>query len=139
GFLREAVSREKGAASRSPWSPSASSLLVEILLQENDVEGAWTQAQESGCREDLWLDLAGRRETTHPADALVLYQRRIGKVLQTTQKDAYREAVQHLRKVKELMVRLERPQDFVTYLAGVRKEHGRKRNFVQLLDAARLA
>ena len=139
GFLREAVAREKSAARQPPWGPIRSSLLVEVLLQENDVEEAWRQAQDSGCREDLWLALAARRETTHPADALPVYQRRIGKLLQTTKNDAYREAVQHLRKIKELIVQLERPQDFVTYLMGVRKEHGRKRNFIQLLDAARLA
>ncbi len=50
---------------------------------------------------------------------------------------AYEEAVALMRKVRETLARLGRASEFADYVASVRAEHKRKRNFVRLLDAMR--
>ncbi len=51
------------------------SLLVEIFLDEQETEEAWQEAQAGGCRNDLWLRLAAKREIEHPEDAVSVYLR----------------------------------------------------------------
>jgi len=48
---------------------------------------------------------------------------------------AYEEAVKLLQKIRELMARLDRVTEFDDYLAALRVEYKRKRNFIKLLDA----
>jgi hypothetical protein len=60
------------------WAARADhSELVTIFLWEKDVEAAWREAREGGCSNDLWMDLARKRETNHPEDALPIYQRQV--------------------------------------------------------------
>ena len=47
---------------------------------------------------------------------------------------AYEEAVKLLRKIRELMCRLDRVTEFEDYLAAIRVEYKRKRNFIKLLE-----
>jgi uncharacterized Zn finger protein len=51
----------------------------------------------------------------------------------------YQEAVERLRQVRDLMNGLGRPEDFAAYLATVRGANKRRRNFMRLLEAAKLA
>ena len=43
--------------------------LVEIYLYEKNSEAAWREAQEGGCSDALWLQLADARQQDDPADA----------------------------------------------------------------------
>jgi uncharacterized Zn finger protein len=52
--------------------------------------------------------------------------------------EAYWDAIGLLRKVQELMVRLERKDECTNYLNKVRAAHKPKRNFMKLLDDERL-
>ena len=52
--------------------------------------------------------------------------------------DAYVETINLLRKVRELMVRLERKDEFTNYVDKVRAAHKPKRNFIKLLERANL-
>lgn len=139
GHLRQAIAKASKARPVKAWSPPRvdHSLLVQIFLWENDVEAAWAEANTGGCSEDLWLELAARREKTHPQDALPIYRRRIAPTLDRTSNEAYREAVGLLRKVRGLMVQIGRGAEFARYLDEIRVEHKRKRNFIKLLDHAR--
>lgn len=110
--------------------------LVRIFLWEKDVEAAWQEAQEGGCSDDLWLDLAAKLEKDHPEDALAVYQKQIEPTLAQTNNQAYRTAVGYLRKIRQLMSRLNRSDDFAPYLASVRAEYKRKRNFIKMLNHA---
>ena len=47
---------------------------------------------------------------------------------------AYEEAVKLLQKIRELMGCLDRVTEFEDYLAALRVEYKRKRNFIKLLD-----
>lgn len=108
------------------------SVLVSIYLWEGDGEAAWREAQEGGCSRGLWLELAARREGEHPEEALPIYQREVEPAVETKGYDGYVRAADYLRKVKALLVRLGREEEFAPYLAEVRARHRRKRNFQAL-------
>jgi uncharacterized Zn finger protein len=116
------------------WQGAGSSELVRIFLWEKDEEAAWREAQEGGCTDDLWMQLAAKREKEHPADALPIYQGRIAPTLDQKNNEAYRQAMTLLRKVLEIMSRLGRKADFKGYLETVRAAHKPKRNFMALLE-----
>ncbi|HTN72254.1 MAG TPA: SWIM zinc finger family protein [Methylomirabilota bacterium] len=140
-YLRSQITEAKSERQKDRWSwyrKADHSELVRIFLWEKDVEGAWHEAQEGGCSNDLWLELAAKREKEHPQDALPIYQRQIEPTLDRKNNDAYREAIGLLRKVRELMVRLEQKDEFTNYLDKVRAAHKPKRNFMKLLDRERL-
>ncbi len=140
GFLRERAQKDGARARRSfgpdfGWGPG--STLVDILLWEKKTEAAWQEAQRFGCSENLWLSLAKQREQTHPEDSIPVYQRRVESVLQAGG-GAYEEAVERLRQIHGLMKRLGRSEAFAAYLTAVRTANKRKRNFIRLLDTAKL-
>lgn len=110
------------------------SLLVEIYLWEQDVEAAWQAANTGSCGEALWLELAGLREKTHPRDAIRVYRMLIDPIVERTNNDAYAQAVGLLRRVKRLMDELGEETEFRQYLARLRIEYKRKRNFMKLLE-----
>lgn len=141
GYLREHIARAKSGNQQNRWAwyrKADHSELVRIFLWENDVETAWREAQGGGCSNDLWLELAAKRDKDHPEDVLPIYQRQIEPTLDRKNNEAYREAIGLLRRVRELMVRLEQKDEFTNYLAKVRTAHKPKRNFMKLLDRASL-
>jgi hypothetical protein len=136
-YLRSQIAGAKSERQRNrwPWYHKADhSELVRIFLWEKDLEGAWREAQEGGCSNDLWLKLAAKREKEHPEDALPIYQGQIDPTLDRKNNEAYREAIDLLRKVRELMVRLGREAEFTTSLGKLRAAHKPKRNFMKLLE-----
>ena len=142
-----ALLRERAAKAASlpkaRWPPfdfggGTASQLVEILLWEKKTEDAWASARQHGCSEDLWLRLAKTREPSHPEDSLAVYQRQAESVLQQASQRGYEIAVARLKQVRDVMTRLGKTGELATYLAAVRLVHKRKRNFLKLLDAAKL-
>jgi len=126
------------AASYPAWNPPGlfardRSLLVEIFLWEGEDELAWQEAQAGGCSKQLWLKLADRRQQTHPADVLPLYQREIEPLIQQTNNTAYANAISFLHKVHDLMLRLNQQAEFQALVAHLRQTYKAKRNFIALL------
>ena len=114
------------------------SRLVEILLWEKEADEAWKEAQRLGCSEALWLTLAKLRERSHPEEALAVYQRQAESALQQVNQEGYKVAVARLRQVRDVMKRLGKDRELAAYLDSVRFTHKRKRNFLLLLNAAKL-
>lgn len=115
------------------WKPDHS-LLVEIFLWEKDDETAWLEAKAGDCSRHLWLDLAEKREKSHPENAIEVYQKLIEPTIDQKNNPAYEEAVFYLRKVKEAMARLNRSDEFLKYLESIRISHKPKRNLMKLID-----
>lgn len=139
-YMREQIARAKREAQKNRWGWSARadhSELVRVFLWEKDVEAAWREAQEGGCSNDLWMELAAKREKDHPEDVLPIYQRQVESTLTQKNNEAYRAAIGLLRKVRGLMVRLKRDAEFARYLESVRAAHKPKRNFMKLLERAK--
>jgi uncharacterized Zn finger protein len=115
-----------------PWSDN--SLLVEIFLWENNIDAAWEEANAGGCTDFLWLQLAPRREKDHPRDAIAVYQKLVGPIVERTNNNAYAEAVVLIRRMKNLLNGPGESEEFRQYLTTLRTEFKRKRNFMKLLD-----
>ncbi len=127
------------AARRARWFGGEidHSILVAIFLDEGDVETAWKEAQEGGCSEELWLQLAEAREKEHPEDAAPIYMRQAEATLARVRNSRYYEPVGLLEKAAAVMQRIGKNEEFTRYLEGLRVKHKRKRNFIKLLDEKR--
>jgi uncharacterized Zn finger protein len=140
-FIRANIENEKKRAAKQPkgawgwqlWQTDHSAL-VEIFLREGDVEAAWHEAQSGGCNNRLWMELARQREKDSPADVIPIYQKQVGILIDEKNNDSYAEAVKLLRKIRELMKRLQREPEFASYLTVVRTTHKPKRNFIKLAE-----
>jgi uncharacterized Zn finger protein len=137
-FVRVKIEGEKNqlAQKRQAWGwtphPPDHSLLVEIFLWEKDVEAAWREAQAGGCHDGWWMELARLREKQFPADVVPIYQRQVDTLINQKNNGSYAEAVKLLGKIRDLMTRLERADQFASYLATIRAKHKPKRNFIKL-------
>ncbi|MGH9838909.1 MAG: tetratricopeptide repeat protein [Blastocatellia bacterium] len=76
-FVRGKLTKAQPTSRGSWWGRAGHSELVKIFLWDKDSEAAWREAQEGGCSEDLWVQLAALREKGHPEEALEIYQRQI--------------------------------------------------------------
>ncbi len=112
------------------------SLLVEFLLADQADEEAWQEAKSGGCSAGLWLQLAERRESTHPADSLEIYQSRLSPTIAQGGPRAYQEAIALLTRISALLEDMGRAAEYDVFRAEVRATHRQKRNFVKLLDAS---
>lgn len=121
------------AARGRPWEVSGS-VLVDILLWEEAVDEAWAAARRYGANAAQWLRLARAREATHADDAIAVYQRQLDRHVEQRQKDAYRQAAELAARVGWLYESLDQGERFAVYLAGLRKVHKSKRNFMAALD-----
>ena len=140
-LIRTSIEREKKRMAQSPargwsWQAHASdhSLLVEIFLWENDAESAWQEAQAGGCHDSWWMQLAVQREETFPADTIPIYQKQVENLINQKNNGSYEEAVKLLRRIRDLMARLQQTGQFAGYLTTVRATHKPKRNFIKLVD-----
>ena len=139
--FRERIEEGRSKRRRSdygPWYRTDHSDLVRVFLWERDVDTAWQEAQAGGCSDDLWMELAAKREKEHPADAIAVYQREVEHIINDKNNSAYEEAVRLLRKVQKLMIPLGRTAEFRSFLTDVRTRHKPKRNLIKLLDQTKL-
>lgn len=134
--VRKAQSNKRPAPGIPYWIPGGASLLVEILLWEDDPVAALREARASGCGTHLWLRLGKALESGHPDDAVAIYQEQIGPIVNLTNNQAYDQAVDLLRRMRALMVRTGKSAEFGLYLNSLRVRHKAKRNFMRRLESA---
>jgi len=137
-LLRERIAQgtrkpARGRASQWAVRPDGSTL-VEVLLHDGEVELAWAEASSAGCRRDLWLELARRREGEHPLEAIPIWQGEIERVIDAKNNQAYAEAVDLIVRVRRLLIAAEREADFAPYVGKLRATHKPKRNLMKLFD-----
>jgi uncharacterized Zn finger protein len=113
------------------------SVLVEIFLYERDPEAAWGEAQEGGCSNGLWLQLAAAREKDHPADAAPIYLKQAETAIGATSDGRYENPVELLVKAAAVMKRMGRGEEFVRNLEALRVKYKIKRNFIKLVEQKR--
>jgi uncharacterized Zn finger protein len=126
------------AQRRNAWWQPPGSLLVGLLLADDEVEDAWSAAREHGCSEALWLELARLRADEHPDDAITVYRRHLDRVLEPARNDAYDAVVDVLATLAPLFERAGRPEDFRRLVADIRTGYKRRRNLMIRLDRAGL-
>lgn len=130
GQRKPARGLESQWASRGPDG----STLVEVLLFDGEVELAWAEASAAGCRRDLWLELARRREGEHPLEVIPLWQGEIERVIDAKNNQAYAEAVDLIVRMRRLLIAADLEADFPPYVAKLRTTHKPKRNLMKLFD-----
>lgn len=132
--LRQQVAASPSAGTNEGAWPTASSVLVEILAYEGDIEAAWQIATEHGCERRMWHSLAQAREDAHPLDAVGVYEDEVFALVDEKTNAGYQQAVALLGRIRRLADRAGQPQRFEDILHRLRTEHGRKRNLMQLID-----
>lgn len=141
GLLRERARRahDSPVAAATGWHPWADhSELVRILLAEDELDAAWSEAEQGGCDQSLLLKLAERRAEEHPEDAIAVYGRWIEPTIERKRKADYAEAVALIGRIAALLTDLDRGDEIDALVGGVRTRHARKRNLIAMLDQAGL-
>ncbi len=134
--VAELIAREAGTTNR--WKPKPSlpdySLRMEIALWEQDLDAAWSVAQDGLCDRRLLITLAGKLASSRPADAVSLYRSVVPPIVEQTNNSAYEEAIRLIRKIGGLMTAQNQSRQYGDYLAELRVQFKPKRNFIKLLD-----
>jgi uncharacterized Zn finger protein len=115
------------AASGQRW---ANAHLVRVLLDEGEHDQAWEAAQSGGCTDELWLTLAERRATDHPAGAIGVYQRLAEGRIDQRNKSGYRAAAELVERIRDLDQRTGHPSMLATYFEQLRTRHKPKRSLM---------
>ena len=138
-LLRAEVASQQKRRSMTGWRlpPGDHSELVKIFLWEGDAEAAWMEARNGGCHDTLWFRLAEAREKKHPGDAVEVYTTQLKRVLKYAQPQAYKEAVEILRRIQKLKARIGNELEFAALVQSVRTEYKARRNLMKLLQAER--
>lgn len=130
---RVAEGRPEDASSRSIVASTPVAAHIDILLYDGDPDAAWDVAAEHGASDRQWMALARARESSHPLDALAVYEREIAAQIDTKKNQGYSRAVELLARSRELANQAGEPERFVALLAEVRTRHKPKRNLMALL------
>ena len=120
----------------SPWRAERwpAAVLIEILVAENDIEEAWQVAETYGCSDTVRVDLAERRETVAPGDAIDVYEPIVLAAIGTKKTPGYQRAVHLMERIERLAPVAGTPERWDALLYRVRTEHKAKRNLRKLLD-----
>jgi uncharacterized Zn finger protein len=115
--------------------------LVDALLDEGDVEGAWSVAHE----DPNWdpglsqrLRLAEAREAKRPDQALPWYMLVVDELLSETGRRAYARAIPVLKHARRAAEAAGQNEWFATRLADLREQHRRRPTLIAMLDKAGL-
>jgi uncharacterized Zn finger protein len=112
-------------------------LLIEIHLQEKDIVSALAVLKTDwGRRCGHKLDVAKAAEKEHPREAKELYRQAAEALIEHRNRDAYKSACDHLRKVRELSRRLHENGAWDDYLHGLRERYRPLRALREELDRA---
>ncbi|GAA0424529.1 hypothetical protein Acor_45400 [Acrocarpospora corrugata] len=113
-------------------------VLVEIMLSEQDSEGAWQVARAGGVSQDLRLRAARARGATHPAEAYPVLLEAAEAAIEEKKKRQYAWAAQLLAEAQLLAGQCGHGQKFDQHMAGLRAEHKAKSALRAELNQARL-
>ncbi len=127
--IRVRVSRPGRGQPRVP-----NDLLVEVLMWAGRAEEAWDAANAGGCLPARWMALAAARETSHPLDAIDVYEPQVIRSIETTTNGGYASAVELMERIRPLAHAAGVPQRFDDLVVTARTKYKRKRNLQKLLD-----
>jgi hypothetical protein len=131
---------EQGAA-RATLERADPREFVVALLGDGELEVAWRAARSAppdALDSDLWLRLAGSCEAERPVDALAVYQRVVGEVLEQADRDAYRHVARLLQRARAAAQAAGQLEAFGDYLSRLRERYCRRPSLIEILDNAKL-
>jgi hypothetical protein len=114
-------------------------LLIPIYLKEREVGKALAVLRSDwGRSSGRKLDVARAAEKDYPREALAIYGEYAEGLIEQRNREAYRAACEHLRKVRDLRQRLGEPDAWVAYIADLRERFRPLRALREELDQAGL-
>ncbi|WP_041765178.1 SWIM zinc finger family protein [Paraburkholderia phymatum] len=131
------VEREESKLDRksaSAWHVPMRTEIVRVHLDEHENEAAWRVFTGGPIATALCAEMAAVRGRTHPRDALMVYGKLLPVAVTLGSADAkYEDAVNIVRAIGELRIRLGEREQFAVELDKIRVEYRAKRNFIKLL------
>ena len=103
-------------------------VLIEIALDEKDISRALellSRGRTFGWR-DYRLEVARAAEESHPQDAIRLYRQMVQQGIDGRSRKTYRQAAEHLVRVRSLYKRLGISSEWETYFEALRTEYARR-------------
>ncbi len=115
------------------------STLIEIAIQEEQPEEVlrwYDSASRKHISRHSSLDqkVATAITTYSPDRAVAIWKDLAEQEIARVKPSAYHEAAGYLRKAAKVMIREKREAEWAQYLAGLRKEHFRKKRLLEILD-----
>ena len=120
------LERQLGDKKRDTWRERPD-LFIEILMQEKQFDAAWSTLHKFGASDHVKQRLVAATDVDYPREALEFYAVQIERLAVSA---AYQEAV----KIIDRMARLRSAEEQAAFVAELKVRHGRKRNFMKLLD-----
>lgn len=134
GLLRKDAAAMRG---KTLWGPWAGPVLIDALIDEGDLDAAWTHAREIAS-EPQRIRLANASASSRPGDALAIYVKVIEGLTQKTGDAVYRAIATHLLAVRACHEALGSMDKFRQYMVLLRMGQKRKRNLIKILDQSGL-
>lgn len=117
-------------------------LLIDIAIAEQRTEEVlrWYRTWETRKGRYPWDVLhmgprvADALAETYPDEAIAIWKAMVAMLIAETKPKSYQQAEPFLQRIKRRMNELKRKQEWEGYLAGLRREHHRKRRLMEVLD-----
>lgn len=129
------------ASARSVLEAEDPGGLVDALLVDGEPEAAWRVTVDHpdwDPGQGRWKRLAECRESSHPADAMVVYFKLADVELETTGRTAYTRAAALLREARRAADAAGRRQVFSDHVAALRQKFRKRPALIEILDRSAL-
>jgi len=108
--------------------------VVVAQLREGDLDGAWSDARDSGCTWPTWLELADASRTHDPDAAVHVYVGAADSELEHPGAPAYARAVDLLCRAHDTLAADGRSDALAPTIERIREEHRRRPRLMTMLD-----
>ena len=111
---------------------------VRAQLAEGDLDGAWADANEAGCDDGTWLELADASRQNRPDDAGRVYRRLVDAALGRADDAGYQRVVDLLARWRATLDLHDRAGELAPDVARIREQYKRRTRLLARLDRAGL-
>jgi len=111
---------------RTMAEASGHGVLVRVLIEEGDIDGAWAAARQGGCPSSIWMEVAEARGVTHPADAVPVFQRLGANVLEGGNRAAYAHGAALIRRAHRFAEAAGLTPESTAWIVDVREKNRRR-------------
>lgn len=112
---------------------------VRAQLGEGDLAGAWADADEGGCDEATWLELADASRESRPDDAMRVYGSLLATALETADDRHYDRVIDLLGRWRVTLTLHGRAKELDLQVAAIRELYARRTRLLKRMDKAGFA
>jgi tetratricopeptide (TPR) repeat protein len=113
--------------------------VVQAQLREDDLDGAWADADEGGVDDSTWLDLADASRGVRPDDAVRVYGWLVDRALEIADDLHYDRVVDLLGRWQATLRLHGRANEVDPRVAAIREQYARRTRLLKRMDRAGLA